>query len=124
MRVARIDELMDELNKLVYDSMISAMQKAAPEEWETAPTMMVDLKVPEVCRAAFTKFAEMDEITNKSVGQIESGFFSTLVIKGIFYELDNNPTFSEGPLYVEDMLVRLDTLMDELRPLLKEAMKK
>jgi hypothetical protein len=116
MRVARIDELMDELNKLVYDSMISAMQKAAPEEWETAPTMMVDLKVPEVCRAAFTKFAEMDEITNKSVGQIESGFFST--------ELDNNPTFSEGPLYVEDMLVRLDTLMDELRPLLKEAMKK
>jgi ribosome assembly protein YihI (activator of Der GTPase) len=86
MRVARIDELMDELNKLVYDSMISAMQKAAPEEWETAPTMMVDLKVPD--------------------------------------ELDNNPTFSEGPLYVEDMLVRLDTLMDELRPLLKEAMKK
>jgi len=124
MRVARIDEVMDELNKLVYDSMVCAMQKATPEEWADAPTMIVDLKVPEVCRKAFTKFAEMDEITSKSVGEIESGFFSTLVLKGLFFELDNNPTFTEGSFALEEMLERLDVLMEELRPLLREEQKR
>lgn len=122
--MARIDEVMNELNKLVYDSMICAMQKATPEEWADAPTMIVDLKVPHICRKAFTKFAEMDEITSKSVGEIESGFFSTLVIKGLFFELDNNPTFTEGPFSMGEMLERLDSLMDELRPLLREERKK
>jgi hypothetical protein len=109
-------DLLFELNQLIFDALIVGFQRDLPEEWETSDTMMVDIRVPHNARTIIKRLAQ---VVDKSQGQLESGIFSTLVLKGIFYCIDERD--GTHPTTLEDMMDRLDEILLEHQ---KEVMSK
>jgi hypothetical protein len=86
--VIEVDELKEMKNLELIEKLMEALAyrftRLSPEEWVTAPTMMVDINVPEEVRELIRGMAK---ILNTNQSDLESTIFNTFILEGFACKL-------------------------------------